>query len=234
MVRFVASRRRGALRAMSACAKSGDGPCNDRSIRLRNDKSDHMTLPLLGPMTLSGFEHPWFFLFLSSSLGLVGLYIVVQLARQRRMLRFANMELLESVAPQAAHALAAPARDPAGAVAGAVHRRDGRTDERRPDPAQPRGRDAGDRRVAVDACHRRRAQPAGGGAGGGQAVRRRADARHQPRPDRLRGHRHRAGVADHQPRRDQDTRSTSCNWPTAPRPARASSPRCRPSPPSAR
>ena len=59
-----------------------------------------MTLPLLGPMTLSGFEHVWFFLFLFVVLGLVGLYIVVQLARHRRMLRFANMELLESVAPK--------------------------------------------------------------------------------------------------------------------------------------
>jgi Ca-activated chloride channel family protein len=35
-----------------------------------------MTLPLLGPMTLSGFEHVWFFLFLFVVLGLVGLYIV--------------------------------------------------------------------------------------------------------------------------------------------------------------
>jgi Ca-activated chloride channel homolog len=59
-----------------------------------------MTLPLLGPMTLSGFEHAWYFLFLLVALGLIGLYIVVQLARQRRMLRFANMELLESVAPK--------------------------------------------------------------------------------------------------------------------------------------
>src|SRR6187200_3505174 len=59
-----------------------------------------MTLPLLGPMTLSGFEHVWFFLFLFVVLGLVGLYIVVQLARRKRMLRFANTELLESVAPK--------------------------------------------------------------------------------------------------------------------------------------
>jgi Ca-activated chloride channel homolog len=51
-------------------------------------------------MTLSGFEHAWFFLFLFVVLGLIGLYVVVQLARQRRMLRFANMELLESVAPK--------------------------------------------------------------------------------------------------------------------------------------
>ncbi|KAA1432138.1 VWA domain-containing protein [Mycolicibacter arupensis] len=59
-----------------------------------------MTLPLLGPMTLSGFAHPWFFLFLFVVLGLVVLYILMQVARQRRILRFANMELLESVAPK--------------------------------------------------------------------------------------------------------------------------------------
>ena len=59
-----------------------------------------MTLPFLGPMTLSGFEHTWYFLFLLVVLVVIGLYIVVQLARQRRLLRFANMELLESVAPK--------------------------------------------------------------------------------------------------------------------------------------
>jgi Ca-activated chloride channel homolog len=58
-----------------------------------------MTLPLLGPMSLSGFEHSWFFLFFLVVVGLAALYIVMQVARQRRMLRFANMELLESVAP---------------------------------------------------------------------------------------------------------------------------------------
>ncbi|MBO0864279.1 MAG: VWA domain-containing protein [Mycobacterium sp.] len=59
-----------------------------------------MTLPLLGPMTLTGFAHAWFFLFLLAVLGLVAGYIIAQVARQRRMLRFANMELLESVAPK--------------------------------------------------------------------------------------------------------------------------------------
>ncbi|MGC2654480.1 MAG: VWA domain-containing protein [Mycobacterium sp.] len=59
-----------------------------------------MTLPLLGPMTLSGFAHAWFFLFLLVVLGIAVLYVVMQLARQRRMLRFANMELLETVAPK--------------------------------------------------------------------------------------------------------------------------------------
>jgi Ca-activated chloride channel family protein len=50
-------------------------------------------------MTLSDFKHPWFFAFLLVVLGLVALYIIVQAARQKRILRFANMELLESVAP---------------------------------------------------------------------------------------------------------------------------------------
>ena len=59
-----------------------------------------MTLPLFGPVSLSGFKNPWFFLFLLVVLGLVGLYIIVQVTRQKRMLRFANMELLESVAPK--------------------------------------------------------------------------------------------------------------------------------------
>ncbi|BBX36877.1 hypothetical protein MMAG44476_09107 [Mycolicibacterium mageritense DSM 44476 = CIP 104973] len=59
-----------------------------------------MTLPLLGPMSLSGFAHAWWFLFLFVVIGLVALYIVMQLRRKQRMLRFANMELLESVAPK--------------------------------------------------------------------------------------------------------------------------------------
>ena len=59
-----------------------------------------MTLPLLGPMGLSGFEHKWFFLFLLAVAGLIALYVVVQRARQKRILRFANMELLDKVAPK--------------------------------------------------------------------------------------------------------------------------------------
>lgn len=59
-----------------------------------------MTLPLLGPMSLSGFENPWFFLFLIVVVAVVGYYVVAQLAKQKRMLRFANLELLESVAPK--------------------------------------------------------------------------------------------------------------------------------------
>jgi Ca-activated chloride channel family protein len=59
-----------------------------------------MNVPLLGPMTLSGFAHAWWFLFFLVIVGLIAAYIIAQVARQRRVLRFANMELLESVAPQ--------------------------------------------------------------------------------------------------------------------------------------
>jgi Ca-activated chloride channel homolog len=59
-----------------------------------------MTLPVLGPMTLTGFDHVWFFLFLFVVLGLIGLYLAMQAARRRRLLRFANTELLESVSPK--------------------------------------------------------------------------------------------------------------------------------------
>jgi Ca-activated chloride channel family protein len=51
-------------------------------------------------MSLTGFKSAWFFLFLFVVLALVALYVIVQVARQKRMLRFANMELLESVAPK--------------------------------------------------------------------------------------------------------------------------------------
>ncbi|CRZ14569.1 VWA domain-containing protein [Mycolicibacterium neworleansense] len=59
-----------------------------------------MTLPILGPMSLTGFAHAWWFLFLFVVLGLVAFYVIVQRARKQRVLRFANMELLESVAPK--------------------------------------------------------------------------------------------------------------------------------------
>ncbi|MBX8688142.1 VWA domain-containing protein, partial [Mycobacterium sp. 20091114027_K0903767] len=59
-----------------------------------------MTLPILGPMSLTGFAHAWWFLFLFVVLGLIAFYVFVQRARKQRILRFANMELLESVAPK--------------------------------------------------------------------------------------------------------------------------------------
>src|SRR5246500_3478992 len=58
-----------------------------------------MKLPLLGPVSLTGFQPPWFFLFLLAVLLLTGSYVALQFARRRRVLRFANMEVLERVAP---------------------------------------------------------------------------------------------------------------------------------------
>jgi Ca-activated chloride channel family protein len=60
-----------------------------------------MTLPLLGPMALTGFAHAWYFLYLLIVVGLVAAYVVVQFGRHRRVLRFANMDLLQRVAPAA-------------------------------------------------------------------------------------------------------------------------------------
>jgi Ca-activated chloride channel family protein len=51
-------------------------------------------------MTLSGFGTPWGFLFFLAVIAVIALYVYVQRSRHRRMLRFANMELLESVAPK--------------------------------------------------------------------------------------------------------------------------------------
>ncbi len=59
-----------------------------------------MTLPLLGPMSFTDFAHPWFFLLLLGVAALVAYYVLVQISRKKRILRFANMELLESVAPK--------------------------------------------------------------------------------------------------------------------------------------
>jgi Ca-activated chloride channel family protein len=60
-----------------------------------------MTLPLLGPVSLTGFQHIWWFLlFLVGVLALVGLYVLAQVARRRRLQQFANTELLDSVAPR--------------------------------------------------------------------------------------------------------------------------------------
>lgn len=58
-----------------------------------------MTIPFLGPLTLSGFGHGWFFLFLAAVLALLVLYTALLRRRRRRVLRFANMDLLESIAP---------------------------------------------------------------------------------------------------------------------------------------
>lgn len=54
-----------------------------------------MNVPLFGPLTLTGFANSWFFLFLLVIAAVLGGYIIVMRARRKRVLRFANMELLE-------------------------------------------------------------------------------------------------------------------------------------------
>jgi Ca-activated chloride channel family protein len=58
-----------------------------------------MDVPFFGPLALSDFTHAWFFLYLVVVLALILAYIAVQFARRRRVLRFANMELLQRIAP---------------------------------------------------------------------------------------------------------------------------------------
>jgi Ca-activated chloride channel homolog len=58
-----------------------------------------MNVPLLGPLALTDFTHAWFFLYLLVVVALVAAYVLVQYGRRRRVLRFANMELLERIAP---------------------------------------------------------------------------------------------------------------------------------------
>src|ERR1700752_702679 len=58
-----------------------------------------MKLPLVGPVSRAGFQRAWFFLFLLAVLVVIGIYVVQQFARRRRVLRFANMDVLERVAP---------------------------------------------------------------------------------------------------------------------------------------
>ena len=50
-----------------------------------------MTLPLLGPMSVTGFEHPWFFLFFLAIVGLIGFYLGHVLRSRMRGLGFAAM-----------------------------------------------------------------------------------------------------------------------------------------------
>jgi Ca-activated chloride channel homolog len=59
-----------------------------------------MNVPLIGPLSLSGFANAWYFLYLCVILAVLGAYIVLVMARRKRVLRFANMELLERVAPK--------------------------------------------------------------------------------------------------------------------------------------
>ncbi|MHA3019353.1 VWA domain-containing protein [Mycobacterium sp. BMJ-28] len=57
-----------------------------------------MTLPLLGPITLAGFAHAWFFLFAFVAAAVAVLYLVMLRKRRTRVLRFANLHILDQVA----------------------------------------------------------------------------------------------------------------------------------------
>jgi Ca-activated chloride channel homolog len=51
-------------------------------------------------VSLTGFQHLWWFLlFLVAVIALAVLYVIAQRARRRRLVRFANMEVLERVSP---------------------------------------------------------------------------------------------------------------------------------------
>lgn len=56
-----------------------------------------MTVPLLGTLGVSGFANAWFFLFLVVVVAMLLMYVVAQRARKRRVLRFANFEVLQAV-----------------------------------------------------------------------------------------------------------------------------------------
>lgn len=58
-----------------------------------------MTIPVLGVLSLSGFQHGWFFLYGLIAAAALGGYLSVQFAKRRTVLRFANFELLARLAP---------------------------------------------------------------------------------------------------------------------------------------
>ncbi|MET0473781.1 MAG: VWA domain-containing protein [Mycobacterium sp.] len=59
-----------------------------------------MNLPLLGPISMSGFQHGWFFLGALVAVAVLATYTSQQFARPKTVLRFANLDLLQTVAPR--------------------------------------------------------------------------------------------------------------------------------------
>ncbi|CAL9529860.1 VWA domain-containing protein [Saccharothrix sp. NPDC042600] len=51
-------------------------------------------------MSFSGFTAPWWFLLLIAVFAVAALYVVIQRVMRKRMLRFANLSMLEKVAPK--------------------------------------------------------------------------------------------------------------------------------------
>ena len=58
------------------------------------------TTPPWSFLGVVGFSHAWFFLCLLLVVGIVAFPVIVRRRRRRRTLRFANMWVLESVAPE--------------------------------------------------------------------------------------------------------------------------------------
>lgn len=58
-----------------------------------------MTVPLLGTLAVSGFSNAWFLLFFFVVVTLLAAYVLALRARRRKVLRFANLDLLQAVAP---------------------------------------------------------------------------------------------------------------------------------------
>ncbi|MDR3657370.1 MAG: VWA domain-containing protein [Mycobacterium sp.] len=56
-----------------------------------------MSLPGIGPLPLYGFQRPGMLLFLLVPLALVGLYVIVQLRRRRRLRRFTEAQVPQSL-----------------------------------------------------------------------------------------------------------------------------------------
>jgi Ca-activated chloride channel family protein len=64
-----------------------------------------MTLPGIGLVSLSGFQHPWWFSVALLPVVMLALYVVAQIRRRRRMRRFTDTDFASTVVPQAPHRL---------------------------------------------------------------------------------------------------------------------------------
>ena len=190
-----------------------------------------MTLPLFGPMSLTDFAHPWFFLLLLGVAALAGYYVFVQFARRKRILRFANMELLESVAPKRPNRWRYP---PAILLLCSLVMLTVAMAGPRNEVRVPRNRAVV--MLVIDVSQSMRATDVEPSrlAAAEEAAKQFADQltpaltsassrTPEPRPSWCR----RRPIGS-RPR----SRWASCSWPTAPPPVRRSSPHCRPSPPS--
>src|SRR6202048_226439 len=60
---------------------------------------DAMTVPGFGAVSLSGFQHTWLLGFALVPIGLLALYVLAQIRRRRRMRRFTDPELADTVVP---------------------------------------------------------------------------------------------------------------------------------------